>query len=294
MTIQSHPLNHKQRGLPAPKGFLITDFDGTLLRSDRTFSSRDIDALKELATRQITRIIATGRSMHSFETVGVESLPVDYVIFSTGAGVVEWPTRRLVRKVGLKEQEVIQICEMLRAAGLDLMVLRPIPKTHHFAYLAGENPCADFDRRLKLYGPYAEKLQDGGRDFGEATQILVIVAAESGAEAITQVRKGLPDFSIIQTTSPLDGKSTWIEIFPRGVSKSATADWLARELAVLPADTLSIGNDYNDLDLLDWAGTSCVVANAPADLRERYSTVASNNDGGVAEAISKWRVASDR
>lgn len=288
MTAHCKPLVHKQRGLPAPKGLLITDFDGTLLRSDRTFGSRDLNALRGLATRQIGRIIATGRSMHSFRTVGVESLPVDYVIFSTGAGIVEWPTGRLVRQVNLAQREVTHICKVLKASRLDLMVLRPIPQTHHFAYWSGDSPCADFDRRRILYGPYAEKLKNNGRNFGEATQILVIVAAERGAEALARVRTALPDFSIIQTTSPLDGESTWIEIFPHGVSKSATADWLAQELAVPPEATLSIGNDYNDLDLLDWAGTSCVVANAPADLRNRYSTVASNNEGGVAEAIDRW------
>ena len=139
-----------------------------------------------------------------------------------------------------------------------------------------------------MYGPYAEKLTDNGRHFGEATQVLVIEEAERGTEALMLVREKLPDFSVIQTTSPLDGKSTWIEIFPNGVSKSATADWLARELGVLPEDALSIGNDYNDLDLLDWAGASCVVANAPRELKERYPVVASNDEGGVAEAIKSW------
>jgi hypothetical protein len=267
---------------------LITDFDGTLLRSDRTVSDRDRNALEALAARQILRIIATGRSMHSFETVGVAHLPVDYVVFSTGAGVVEWPTGRLVRKVDLPGGEVRHICEVLRRASLDLMVLRPIPQTHHFAYLAGDRPCEDFQRRLALYGRYAEKLPQNSRNFGEATQVLVIVPAEKGDRTLAAVREALPEFSIIQTTSPLDGKSTWIEIFPNGVSKSATADWLAQQLAVSPADSLSIGNDYNDLDLLDWAGTACVVANAPAALRDCYPAVASNDEDGVAEAIQNW------
>jgi Cof subfamily protein (haloacid dehalogenase superfamily) len=288
MTIHCQPLTRKRRGFPAPRGLLITDFDGTLLRSDRTLGDLDRKALEALAARQVLRIIATGRSMHSFETVGVKNLPVDYVIFSTGAGVVEWPEGRLVRKVDLPGREVRHICGVLRKAGLDLMVLQPIPKTHHFTYLAGDRPCEDFRRRLALYGPYAEKLPDDRCNFGEATQVLVIVPAEEGKRTLAAVREALPEFSVIQTTSPLDGASTWIEIFPNGVSKSATANWLAQQLAVSPGDTLSIGNDYNDLDLLDWAGTACVVANAPAAIRDRYTEVASNDEGGVAEAIHDW------
>jgi len=45
-----------------------------------------------------------------------------------------------------------------------------------------------------------------------------------------------------------------------------------------------VGNDYNDLDLLEWAGKSYVVENAPTDLKARFPAVASNNHGGVAEA----------
>jgi cytochrome c len=40
--------------------------------------------------------------------------------------------------------------------------------------------------------------------------------------------------------------------------------------------------------LLEWAQTRFVMANAPAELRERFPTVASNDACGVAEAIARW------
>ncbi len=49
-----------------------------------------------------------------------------------------------------------------------------------------------------------------------------------------------------------------------------------------------MGNDFNDLDLLEWARTRFVVANAPPELTQRFPVVASNNDDGVAEAIATW------
>ena len=52
--------------------------------------------------------------------------------------------------------------------------------------------------------------------------------------------------------------------------------------------TLSIGNDYNDLDLLEWAASSFVVENAPDDLKDRFPVVASHNESGVAEAVQRW------
>ena len=108
------------------------------------------------------------------------------------------------------------------------------------------------------------------------------------------MREALPGLSVIQTTSPLDHTSTWIELFHPDVSKSSTAAWLAAELNVDPMDTMAIGNDYNDQDLLAWAADSFVVENAPSDLRARFQTVASNNDCGVAEAVATMRAHTGR
>ena len=95
------------------------------------------------------------------------------------------------------------------------------------------------------------------------------------------------DIVVIQTTSTLDGKSTWIEVFPITVSKSQTAAWLAEGLGIDKERIVSIGNDYNDLDLLEWTTRGYVVDNAPADLKSRFTGVASNNNGGVAEAARR-------
>jgi hydroxymethylpyrimidine pyrophosphatase-like HAD family hydrolase len=40
------------------------------------------------------------------------------------------------------------------------------------------------------------------------------------------------------------------------------------------------------VDLLEWAAHSFVVENAPADMRAEFETVSSNDNGGVAEAVS--------
>ena len=98
----------------------------------------------------------------------------------------------------------------------------------------------------------------------------------------------MTDFNVIQTTSPLDGKSTWIEIFPSTVSKSQTAAWLAKTLGIDENSVVAVGNDYNDLDLLHWSSSSYVVANAPADMKSHFACVATNNNGGVAEAAERW------
>jgi hydroxymethylpyrimidine pyrophosphatase-like HAD family hydrolase len=269
-------------------GIFITDLDGTLLRSDRTVAEPVLSCLRRLGELGIARVIATGRSLFSFNTVAAAGLPVDFVIFSTGAGVADYPHGKILRSVSMETGDVRRAFEALRALELDFMVQRPIPDSHVFGYVVSNSSNPDFERRIALYSRFAFPWDGDIEHFGPATQLVAIVPPDRAQEALTSVRRKLASLNVIQTTSPLDGQSTWIEIFPAGVSKSSTADWLASKLGVSRHKALAVGNDFNDLDLLEWAQTRFVVANAPPELTQRFPVVASNNDNGVVEAIAMW------
>ena len=271
-----------------PCGLFVCDFDGTLLRSDRSFSTADLDVLRKLGKLGIIRVIATGRSIYSLHTVDISKLPVDFIIFSSGAGIIRHPGGRIIRKVSLEPPEVDRAIEILKANHLDFMVHPPIPDNHCFSYFKSTPDNADFKRRIALYCQYARPLDETTDGFGPATQLLAIVPPAENLTVLEIIRANLPDFNVIQTTSPLDAQSTWIEIFPANVSKSLTAAWLNATLGLTSNQVLSIGNDYNDVDLLEWAGTSFVVENAPQELKERFPVVASHNECGVCEAVERW------
>lgn len=276
-----------------PAGLFITDLDGTLLRSDRTLAASDLAALRRLGDCGVVRVVATGRSIFSFGNIQPAGLPVDYLIFSSGAGVAEHPGGRILRSASLETAEIRRAVALLRALNLDFMVQRAIPDTHVFGYAAGSGTNPDFAARIALYRRFAFPLNQDIDGFGPATQLVAIVPPQQAEAALAAVRRALDGLTVIRTTSPLDGRSTWIEIFPAGISKGQTAEWLAAELGVARTHTLAVGNDFNDLDLLDWAQSSFVMANAPEELRRRFPAVASNDHCGVAEAIERWTAGGD-
>lgn len=285
------PTDIRSRFEEKPRGMFLTDFDGTLLRSDRTFAPEDIDALNRLGENRIVRVIATGRSLFSFNMVADEHLPVDFVIFSTGAGIALHPDGKIIRKCHLDGHEVKLAGDLLVQAKLDFMIHRPIPENHRFAYIAANSHNPDFERRKDLYSKFSSPLRQSIGAFGHATQLLAVVPASKGRQALEMIQNQLPGFNVIHTTSPLDGESTWIEIFPANVSKSLTASWLAEQLEIDKKQIASVGNDYNDLDLLQWTTNSYVVANAPQALKNQFTAVASNNACGFADAVDRWLIA---
>ena len=283
----------KYCGKPAVKSFharamVITDLDGTLLSSNGSMTVRDLDALCRLGDNGVVRVIATGRSLYSFKTVAGNDLPADYVIFSTGAGIITFPDGRLIRNIHMEPGAVSSAVQIFMEFGLDFMVHQPIPDNHRFLYYetGRENP--DFHRRLARYGEFCRPLDNASSNIGSASQLLAVVNHDNSATVFAALRLKLTGYSVIRSTSPLDGRSTWIEVFAPGVSKSQSAAWLAGRLNIDRKLVLAVGNDYNDMDLLEWAGTAFLVANAPDLLKNRFASVPSHDHGGVAEAIDLW------
>jgi Cof subfamily protein (haloacid dehalogenase superfamily) len=271
------------------KGLFLTDFDGTLLRSDGTFSQKDLDALDTLNRRGIKTAIATGRSLYSFINSPGIDLPVDYVIFTMGAGVVTQSGHKLIYQINLSSEDVIKALDFLNRSTLDFMMHYPIPENHKYVYRRVSQDNEDFKSRIDKYSQFGQPLASiPQHGFGEAAQFLVVVPQHITHKVLQEIRRELPGLSIVRSTSPLDHQSGWIEFFHPDVSKAKTAAWLAAELGVDPVDTMAIGNDYNDLDMLEWAAHSYVVENAPKDMKQQFQQVASNNNGGVAQAVEHW------
>ena len=273
----------------SPAGMVITDLDGTLLRSDRTVSPTDLATLEYLRQRHIVRVIATGRSIYSLRKVIPETFPIDYIIFSSGAGIIDWQTQQLLIAHHLSLPEVTTALNLLIAQHLDFMLHHPIPDNHHFWYYSTGRENPDFLRRYELYRDFAAPWRPTGMTIPEkACQFVAIAACPEAFSQYTLVREQLPGLKVIRATSPLDSASIWIEIFPQTVSKALASAWLADRFQLPYSKLLALGNDYNDLDLLQWAQHSMVVANAPTDLKARYQTVRANDQDGFTQAVEMW------
>lgn len=279
-------------------GLFVTDLDGTLLTSERTIRHEDFTSLAHLRKSNRAVAIATGRSLFSFTKLmdglglsGAENpLCVDYVIFSTGAGIIEFSSGKLLRSFSLSQDDVVTIYDYLEGLEIDYMIHKPVPHTRSFLYRykGGKNP--DFHARLDLYGQYGQKLHSRKcvERFGSATEVLCIAPSEKGHELAAIISEDLKNYNVIKATSPLDLQSVWIEIFPKTVSKSQATSWLSNALGVERSRVCAVGNDYNDEDLLHWAEHSFIMSNGPQSMKTGHIQVADNNNCGVSEAINGW------
>jgi hydroxymethylpyrimidine pyrophosphatase-like HAD family hydrolase len=77
-----------------------------------------------------------------------------------------------------------------------------------------------------------------------------------------------------------------LDVNARGCSKASAVARLAREAGIQPSEVMAVGDNFNDLELLRYAGRPVVMSQAPPGLREEGWAVTGSNDAdGVAAAI---------
>ena len=269
---------------PPQSHLVVTDLDGTLLDSAARLGRAHRHALEDLGRGGAVRVVATGRSLHSARTVMPADFPIDYLVFSSGAGVMSWADGQLLRSRAMAPRVVSRLVARLRALSLDFMVHHAVPDTHCFHYVRATRGNADFEHRIERYARFSQCLADGVPEEVEVSQLLVVEPPRA-ASHLDLLAREFEDVHVVRTTSPCDHASTWIELFPTGVSKSHAANWVRVRHGIDRTRTIAVGNDYNDLDMLEWAGRAYVVSNAPAPMRARFEVVRSNDEAGFTDAV---------
>lgn len=269
---------------------VVTDLDGTLLDGHSRLSERNRLTLDRLGRAGVVRVLATGRHLHSAHRVIDEDFPIDYLIFSSGAAIAAWPSGELLRAHHMAPHQARFAASVLMELGLDFMLHAPVPENHRFFYWRAGRGNPDFERRYQRYADYAREWPDPLPEDLQASQLLAIEPAGTPSRQ-QELERRLSELEVIRATSPLDHASRWLEIFPQGVGKAHAAEWLRSRVGAELGQVVAVGNDFNDEDLLAWAGSAFVTGNAPPELRSRHRTVASHGEDGFSEAIDLWQEA---
>ncbi len=74
------------------------------------------------------------------------------------------------------------------------------------------------------------------------------------------------------------GWTAWLDISPEGVSKGSALELLRRRLAVEPADTVAVGDQRNDIEMLQWAARGVAMGSAPPEVKEAAGEVTGSVD----------------
>jgi len=268
---------------------VATDLDGTFLKNDKTISEKNLEMLHALGEKDILRVVATGRNLKKTMDVIPPDVPFDFIVFSSGAGVFDWKQKKMLFQQNMSREIVQEIADFLVSLDLNFHLFKPVPENYKCWYYKGNVACTEFERYFDFQQAFAEPLTIGQKLNSEACQFLVVFPnnMESFFKLKQEFEERFPDVKVVRTSSPLETGYIWMEIFHQSVSKGNGVKFICDTLKIDHDCTLGIGNDFNDLDLLEFTYYSYLVDNSPEELKDRFLMARSNEENGFASVVQK-------
>ncbi|MDL2254119.1 Cof-type HAD-IIB family hydrolase [Ruminococcaceae bacterium OttesenSCG-928-I18] len=255
---------------------VVSDMDGTLLTDDKQLMASTLESIRLFTSLGGRFTVATGRSVESVSRYA-ELVPLLSPAILTGGTVIyDYEQNRSLKSATLPK---------LIAKNALQDVLGRFPKAGTMVFAANTqifqvqaSPYAQVLFDQESVGFHVRPLEELPPDWNK-----VLFAAEP--EKINEIEEYVrgrpyPGVYFIHT-GPI-----FFEIMPQGVSKGSTLSELCALLDVSLENTIVIGDYYNDLEMMDVAGYSVAMRNAPADVSfEADEICQSNNEGGVGQYL---------
>lgn len=266
---------------------VATDLDGTFLKNDRSISAGNLEALQKLGEKGVIRVAATGRNLKKVEEVIAPDVPFDYIVFSSGAGVYQWSDKKHLFNLNITPASTKRLVRHFIQQEYNFYAFAPAPQNHNLWFRRGKEECPEFNKYLSFHNAQAKAFQQNGElDEGLCQFLLIIPEDENNFEALKQeVEAQCSEIRVIRSSSPVTEGYIWLEVFHKDVSKGHGVNHICNILGIQPEQTCGIGNDYNDLDLLNFTAHSFLTENAPANIKNRFIIIPSNEKDAFAHAV---------
>lgn len=278
-----------------PVRLVAIDIDGTLLPTfSQTISPRNAEALRSAQRAGVTVAIATGRrTAYTAPLLEGLGLRADMPLITSNGAVTRTLGGDPLDRSHLKASVARELCRLLRPFGTMVFTFDTVGR--------GELVLEDFEQAHQRIALWVE----ANRNAIEVVQPLENALADGndpiqgmvtgGLDRMRQAEKALKASHLIKfceavrTEYPARDLSI-VDLLPPGVSKGWALQRLAARLGVDRKETMAIGDNWNDVNMLEWAGQAVLMGNAAQDLRTLAKTsgwkqAPPNDEDGVAVTL---------
>lgn len=260
---------------------VVLDLDDTLLQDDLTISDPTRESLLRAQREGMRVVLASGRPTGAILKYAQE-LEIGhhggYILSFNGAVVTDAATGETLFQKALSKETIHELYD-LSVAHCTLIL----------TYVDDRivTPCANewADVEQKLTGMEIRVVPD----FKAAVQVdcikAILLQEPTYLKAVSETLRPLVQDHLNMALS----KPFFLEFTDKGIDKRHSLDRLCQALEILPEEVIAIGDSYNDVGMIEFAGMGICMANGPADVRAKADHVTSSNmDHGVARALERF------
>src|SRR5450432_1799318 len=252
---------------------VFLDMDGTLLRSDHSVSEATRQTLQKLIAKGIPVILVSARPLDAMLPTALSIGLQDYPLVSlNGSFIVD--AENPVFQAIIDLQTTTELAGEIRPfqATVAYYVQREWFAERSDTWTEHEQKIMDVKLRVQ---PFEEMAADWtGRKTGP-NKMMVMSEPDSIALIQQHLRSRFAGLNIYPS------KPTYLEIMDTKASKSNALRFLIERMNIRREDTIAMGDNYNDSEMIQFAGMGVAMGNAPDEIKALadYVTDTNNEDG---------------
>ena len=273
-----------------PIRLVAIDIDGTLLDSRWQLPDRNRDAVARAAADGVEVAIVTGRR-YDFAKPIIDLLPCSVTAIVSNGAIVRSSNGSTELRHLLPRSVAQSVLAATRAYrdGVGLIFDRPRDGQVIFERIDWTHPSRrGYAERNREYITEVEPLEAALTD--DPIQVM-FNGSVAPMRDLLHLLRGLPDAHAftVAVTEYEERDFSLVDVLAAGCTKGATlAEW-ARRQGYARDEVMALGDNLNDVEMLEAAGLPVVMANAvPALLARGWPVTTSNNEAGVAVAIERF------
>ena len=265
---------------------IVSDFDGTLANSKNEVPGKVVKAIEEYERAGGIFAVCSGRILSSImprvKEIGLGGL----VVACQGSVIADLSSGEIIRNVSFTGGQTAEICGVFEELETNAQIYfnggyysdLPVGERHLKRYEEIVGGALHSQLPLKYVALNAEK--EGVRFNKVATLCYPVMQAE----LYKKIRERLGDRYDVTCSA-----AVLVEVSPLGETKGKALRFLAERYGVPVENTVAIGDNLNDLSMIEAAGVGVAVANGVEELKRAADYVSVTNDEcAVADVIAKF------
>ncbi|MGF7045576.1 Cof subfamily protein (haloacid dehalogenase superfamily) [Paenibacillus sp. DS2015] len=260
---------------------IVLDLDDTLLSDDLTISPRTKQALMDAQEAGVKVVLASGRPTFAMTHIAKELELEKYgsfILSFNGAKIINCATNDILFSSTLTPATVHELYHISRQEEVwihtyvgDEIVT---PANNEYTDIEGEitgMPIIEAE-------DFVEKIQE------PVVKVLMVAAPDKLVDLEKKLQHQLQgELNVVRS------KPYFLEFTEAGVDKGTSLHQLIQKLDIKQEEVIAMGDSYNDLAMIKFAGLGVAMGNAPDDIKEIANHVTDTNmEDGVAKVVETF------
>ena len=256
---------------------VFSDIDGTFLTDDKRVTARTEQAVKQLLAKGIPFVLVSARMPEAIYPI-TDAMGIRIPLISYSGALVLTESGDELYSLKMEQDET---ASFLAAAAQDFPQAAVNYYTGHHWYVEDASDPRVVNE-MKITGAVAEE-----RHFSDCLaegicphKILMMMEPADCERAERELKAAFPRLNVVRSSATL------LEVMDASVTKASGIEHMLQHFRLTPQESLSFGDNYNDLEMLRYTGTSVAMGNAPQTVKEAAGEVTrSNEEDGIYDYL---------